>query len=104
TAHRTLALQDVVATHPHIAMTALLHKLCLDAFHRTYGHGCLEAIVRHVQLSVQAPELKESASAKSIAARHDAWKADVPADEAALWHWLGTLDDASRLALLAHCI
>jgi ParB family chromosome partitioning protein len=104
TAHRTLALQDAVAAHPHVAMTALLHKLCVDSFHRTYGPGCLEAGVRHVQLSVQAPELKESAPAKSIAARHDAWKADVPADETALWDWLVALDDASRLALLAHCI
>jgi ParB family chromosome partitioning protein len=104
TAHRTLALQDAVAARPQVAMTVLLYKLCVDAFHRTYGPGCLEAGVRHVQLSVQAPELKESASAKSIAARHDAWKADVPADEAALWDWLGALDDASRLALLAHCI
>jgi ParB family chromosome partitioning protein len=104
TAHRTLALQDAVAAHPHVAMTALLHKLCVDAFHRAYGPGCLEAGVRHVQLSAQAPELKESASAKSIAARYDAWKADVPADEAALWDWLVALDDASRLALLAHCI
>ncbi len=104
TAHRTLALQDAVAAHPHVAMTALLHKLCIDAFHRTYGPGCLEAGVRHVQLSAQAPELKESASARSISARHDAWKADVPADEAALWDWLVALDGASRLALLAHCV
>ncbi len=104
TAHRTLALQDAVAAHPHVAMTALLHKLCIDAFHRTNGPGCLEAGVRHVQLSAQAPELKESASARSISARHDAWKADVPADEAALWDWLVALDDASRLALLAHCV
>jgi ParB family transcriptional regulator, chromosome partitioning protein len=48
--------------------------------------------------------LKESASAKSIADRHAAWKADPPTDEQALWDWLGTLDDASRLALLAHCV
>jgi ParB family transcriptional regulator, chromosome partitioning protein len=104
TTHRTLALQDAVAAHPHVAMTALLHKLCADAFHRSYGQGCLEAGVRHVQLSVQAPDLKESASAQSIAARHEAWKADVPVDEAALWDWLVALDDGSRLALLAHCI
>ena len=32
TAHRTLALRDAVANNPHVAMTALLHKLCLDAF------------------------------------------------------------------------
>lgn len=104
TAHRTLALQDAVAGRPQVAMTALLYKLCVDAFHRTYGPGCLEAGVRHVQLPVQAPTLKESAPATSIAARHEAWRADIPADEAALWDWLGTLDDASRLALLAHCI
>jgi ParB family chromosome partitioning protein len=104
TAHRTLALQDAVAAHPHVGMTALLHKLCVDAFHRAYGPACLEASVRHVHLSVQAPDLKASASAKSILARHDAWNADVPADEAALWDWLVTLDDASRLALLAHCV
>jgi ParB family chromosome partitioning protein len=104
TAHRTLALQDAVAAQPQVAMTALVHKLCLDAFHRTYGPGCIEAGVRHVQLSIQAPELKESASARSIAARHGGWRADMPTDEAALWDWLAALDDASRLALLAHCI
>ena len=104
TAHRTLALQDAVAAQPQFAMTALLHKLCLDAFHRTYGPGCIEAGVRHVQLSIQAPELKESASARSIAARHEGWRADMPTDEAALWDWLAALDDASRLALLAHCV
>jgi ParB family chromosome partitioning protein len=53
---------------------------------------------------VQAPDLKESASARSIADRHEAWKADMPTDEQALWDWLIALDDASRLALLAHCV
>src|SRR5216683_1562956 len=48
-------------------------------------------------------ELTESASAKSVADRHAAWKADMPTDEQALWDWLATLDDASRLALFAHC-
>jgi ParB family transcriptional regulator, chromosome partitioning protein len=99
TAHRTLALRDAVACHPQVAMTALLHKLCVDAFYQTYTPGCLEAGVRHVQLPGQTPDLKESASAKSIADRHAAWNADL-----ALWDWLATLDDASRLALLAHCV
>jgi ParB family transcriptional regulator, chromosome partitioning protein len=30
TAYRTLSLRDAVANNPHVAMTALLHKLCLD--------------------------------------------------------------------------
>ena len=35
TAYRTLALRDAVANNPHVAMTALLHKLCLDTFQHT---------------------------------------------------------------------
>jgi len=104
TAHRTLALRDAVASQPQVAMTMLLHKLCVDAFYQTHTPGCLEAGVRYVQLPVQAPDLKESASARSIADRHEAWKADMPTDEQTLWDWLVALDDASRLALLAHCV
>jgi ParB family chromosome partitioning protein len=104
TAYRTLALRDAVASHPQVAMTALLHKLCVDAFYQTYTLGCLEAGVRHIQLPVQAPDMKESASAKSITDRHEAWRADLPTDEQALWDWLVALDDASRFNLLAHCV
>src|SRR3546814_12942061 len=32
------------------------------------------------------------------------WAADVPKDDEALWDWLASLDDASRMALLAHCV
>lgn len=104
TAHRTLALRDALACHPQVAMTALLHRLCVEAFHQTYGPGCLEAGVRHVELAVQTPDLKDSASAKSIMDRHAAWRIEVPADDSALWNWLAGLDDARRLALLAHCV
>jgi ParB family chromosome partitioning protein len=105
TAHRTLALRDAVANNPHVAMTALLHKLVIDAFQRTSSAGaCLEASVRHVFFSVQAADLKDSPSAKSVAERHEAWKTDVPQDDQALWDWLAALDDTSRMALLAHCI
>jgi ParB family chromosome partitioning protein len=36
--------------------------------------------------------------------RHDAWATDIPKDDDALWDWLAGLDDASRMALLAHCV
>jgi len=105
TAHRTLALRDAVASNPQIALTALLHKLVIDTFQRTStGGGCLEASVRHVFFPAQAADLKDSPSACAIAERHDAWKADLPQDDQALWDWLSALDDASRLALLAHCV
>ncbi len=104
TAHRTLALRDALASNPHVAMTALLHKLCVDTFQREMSYGCLQVSVRQVHFSAQASDLKESASAKAIDDRNKAWAADMPNDEVALWDWIAALDDASRSRLLAHCV
>ncbi len=104
TAHRTLALRDAVANNPQVALTALLHKLCRDTFQHSAPGACLEASVRHVFFPVQATDLKESSSARAVADRHDAWKAELPKDANALWDWLGALDDSRRGALLAHCV
>ncbi|RWJ00039.1 ParB/RepB/Spo0J family partition protein [Mesorhizobium sp.] len=105
TAHRTLALRNAVAGNPHVAMTALLHRLVLDSFRERSFTGCVEASVRHVYLPAQEADLKDSSPAKAVFEREQAWKADIPfGDDDALWTWLDTLDDASRLALLAHCV
>lgn len=56
------------------------------------------------QMSAQASGLKESAPSKAIEDRKNAWAADMPKDENALWDWLAGLDDASRSSLLAHCV
>jgi ParB family chromosome partitioning protein len=104
TAFRTIALQHAVANNPHVAMTVLLHKLCLDTFqHGAHGH-CLEAAVREVYFQNQPTGLKDSLSAKSATDRHDAWAKNMPRDKAKLWNWLTAVDDASRAALLAHCV
>jgi ParB family chromosome partitioning protein len=104
TAYRTLALRDAVASNPQVAMTALLHKLCLDTFHHGLFNSCLDASVREVSFPIQPADLKDSLPAKAVDERQEAWSADVPEDEAALWDWLDTLDDARRYALLAHCV
>ncbi len=104
TAYRTLALRDAVANNPRVAMTALLHKLCLDTFQHSASGACLEASVRQVFFSIQPADLKDSPSAKAVAERHEAWKADLPKDETALWDWLAALDEVSRAALMAHCV
>jgi ParB family chromosome partitioning protein len=104
TCHRTLALRDALANNPRVAFTALLHTLCRELFSHSLSSGCLQILVRDVSFPIQPPDLKDSASAKAIAERHAAWKHDMPEDEDALWNWLDGLDDASRLALLAHCI
>ncbi len=50
TAHCTLALRDAVAVNPHVAKTALLHRLVMDCFMPHSSRGCLEAQVREVHL------------------------------------------------------
>ena len=105
TAHRTLALRDAVGANPQVAFTALLHKLVRDTFQRTATSGAsLQASVNHVFFREQGKDLAETVYAKSVTQRHEDWKADLPADEDALWDWLAVLDDASRMALLAHCV
>lgn len=104
TASRTLALRDAVANNPHAALTLLLHRWCRDLVHRSHQPGSLEAVVREVHFPVQAPDLKDSPAARAIAGRQEAWSSDLPHEEAALWDFLHALDEASRLALLAHCV
>lgn len=104
TAHRTLALHNALANNPHVAMTALLHRLVMERYHYSAPSGCLEITVRHRFFSTQGTDLKDSPSAKVIETRYEDWNADLPSDDDALWDWIAALDDASRMALLAHCI
>ncbi len=104
TAHRTLALHDALANNPHVAMTALLHRMVMERYHYSAPTGCIEISVRQQRLGVQGGDLSDTPSAKAIDERFAAWKADVPSDEGALWDWIAALDDTSRMALLAHCV
>jgi len=106
TAHRTLALREAVGRSPNVALTLLLLKLVTDTFRTSGALGsCVEFSVRHVYMSAQSPELKDSAVAKSVDARHAAWEEDLPlGDDAALWDYLTVLDQGGRLALLAHSL
>jgi ParB family chromosome partitioning protein len=106
TAHRTLALREAVGRSPDVALTLLLLKLVNDTFRTSNSSGsCLEASVRHVYMSAQASDLKDSVVAKLVDDRHAEWDADLPlGDDVALWDYLASLDQASRLSLLAHCL
>ena len=104
TVYRTLALRDAVAGNPHIAMTVLLHKLVRDTFRHRTAISCLDASVREVHFPAQPDGLNDSPSAKAVEERHAGWKRDLPDDDDALWGWLNALDEASRAALLAHCV
>ncbi|AHI25872.1 chromosome partitioning protein ParB [Komagataeibacter xylinus] len=104
TAWRTLVLRDAFASNPHIALTELLHTLVRDVYWQTPGADCLEAYVREIPLPVHSPDMPGSLPAHALRQRNEGWKHDLPDDEDALWRWVDGLDDASRMALLAHCL
>ncbi|MFT8784018.1 MAG: ParB/RepB/Spo0J family partition protein [Acetobacter syzygii] len=104
TAWRTLALRDAFASNPHIALTEFLHTLVRDVYWQTPGADCLEAYVREISLPVHSPDMPGSLPAHALRQRNEGWKHDLPDDEDALWRWIDGLDDASRMALLAHCL
>ena len=104
TAHRTLALRDALAENPAITFQAVLHNFVMTAFYRFASSGsCLEIGLRTPTFPTQAPGLRESASAKAVEARHEAWKERLPESEAHLWEVLTTFDGATQSSLFAHC-
>jgi len=104
TAHRTLALRDALAGNPAVAFSAVLHNFVLATFYRfATSNGCLEIAVRSPTLPPQAPGLNDSASAKAIDTRHDAWKVRLPKEEGDLWDRLIAFDAAEQSSLFAHC-
>lgn len=103
TAERTLALRDGLANDPDTAFIAVLYTLCLGAFHRMPTATCLEISARSTAFGLQAPGLRDTASARAIEARHQQWEKHLPRDEHELWTALVALDSDSRAALFAHC-
>ena len=103
TAHRTVALQDAIAGNPATAFAAVLHAMALSTFYFASRESCLGIAVSRASFPDQAPGLRDSPSARSIAARHDAWKARLPKADADLWSALIALDGEEQAALFAHC-
>jgi ParB family chromosome partitioning protein len=104
TAHRTLALREVVANDPDTALLAMLHALCLKLFYRFALDSCLEVEVKSVLFGAQIEGLADMPYATAIDARHGTWAAQLPKDPGDLWDILTGLDGDSRQALFAHCV
>lgn len=103
TAHRTLALQDAFAASPSTAFAAVLHALVLSTFYHGRTETCLGVTVQRTSFPNQAPGMKDSPSARSIAARHEAWEKRLPDSDKDLWDALMLLDGGDQAALFAHC-
>ena len=104
TAHRTLALRDALGDDPATAFAAVLHVFALATFYRLSASGsCLDITLREPTFPAEPPRLKESAPARSIAARHADWKARLPKSEDDLWAALIQLTGDEQARLFAHC-
>jgi ParB family chromosome partitioning protein len=103
TAQKTLALRNALASDVDIAFVTVLHALVLQVFYRFAKDSCLEVTMTSNSFG-QVQGLAETPWAKEIAERHDAWDRDLPDETTDLWEFLLGLDEASRKALLAHCV
>ncbi len=103
TAHRTLALQDAFAASPSTAFAAVLHTMVLSSFYHGRTESCVGISVTRTSFPNQAPGMKDSPSARSIAARHESWEKRLPDSDKDLWDALMLLDGGDQAALFAHC-
>lgn len=103
TAHRTAALQAVLAQKPEVALTALLHTLVLKLFFNGGGGSCVKIKLTELDLTPFASGIGESRAAEALAAIRQKLAAEFP-EEGQLWPWLESLDRRKKLALLAYCV
>lgn len=103
TAHRTLGLRLALGEQPDMALVAVTHALAAQIFYRGVEAHCLEIRPASPHLGGHADGIEDTAAAKALADRHDGWAADMPPNVADLWGFIAGLDQASVMALFAHC-
>ena len=103
TAHRTLALREALGNDWDTAFLAVFHALCLRLFYRSAADTCLEIEAKSAGFGTQASGLNDTASARAIDVRHEAWLKQLPATSSELWDALVGFDTDTRAALFAHC-
>lgn len=104
TAHRTLALRVALGENPDAALIALTHALAAQTFYPGGGEfTCLDIKIGSQALASHAIGIEDTATAKALAERNEAWARQMPDDANGLWPFIAGLDHDSRMALLAHC-
>jgi ParB family chromosome partitioning protein len=104
TAYRTSALRNELASHPQMAIIAVVHVLALATFFHDREGSCLEILSKSAPLSGHAPGIGESLAETQIVERHAMWSKRLPPEPELLWTFIAALTDDERSALLAHCV
>jgi ParB family chromosome partitioning protein len=100
TAHRTAALQAMLAGNPKVALVAVVHALALGVFYHDDASS-LQIAPRIVYLDRSAEGIAEAAAHKELEAATKAIRKRLPKDAAKLWPWLIEQDQKNQLAVLA---
>lgn len=87
-----------------MALVAVVHALAVQTFYRGGEASCLEIRLTSAYLASHADGIEDTAPAKALADRHARWASDMPQNVADLWAFVAGLDQASLMALLAHCV
>jgi ParB family transcriptional regulator, chromosome partitioning protein len=103
TAHRTAALQAMLADNPKVALAAVVHGLALGLFYDGDGASILQITPRVADLDRSAEGIGDTVAMKQLAAATKAMKKRLPKDGGKLWDWLRKQEQKTLLALLAVC-
>lgn len=106
-AHRTAALQAEVASHPQVALVAVVHRLALRVVVNGYGSG--DSVINisaspQDGLDAYAPDVAQSPAAVQMREARQAWAERLPEDPATLFSALLALPQGELLSLLAVCV
>ncbi|MBJ7535397.1 ParB N-terminal domain-containing protein [Rhodomicrobium vannielii ATCC 17100] len=101
TAHRTAAMQALVAQSPDIALLTITHALVAQQFYHARHFSCLGVDLATVRLDDRAPGIGDSPAVVEYNERVKAVTTGLPREARDLWDHLSRLDRESLLALLA---
>jgi ParB family transcriptional regulator, chromosome partitioning protein len=104
TAHRTAALQAMLADNPKVALAAVVHTLALGIFH---PHDRADSVLRinpaAVTLDRSAEGIDTSKTHKQLETATKAVRKRLPKNADKLWDWCLDQDQKTLLAVLAVC-
>jgi ParB family chromosome partitioning protein len=103
TAHRTAALQAVLAARPEEALNALAFALALRVFHGSYLPSCIDIRPVVTDPSHGRETVGESPAMAELMKLTGAWVERLPDQPGDLLSWITSADMETKLGLLAFC-
>jgi ParB family transcriptional regulator, chromosome partitioning protein len=106
TAHRTLALQAMLAERPNLALVALTHRLVLHTFFARgrSEHSALQIGVTDVELRQHAPDMEGCKAFAALEDRRKGLQAALPTEVETLFDWLLRQSQSTLWEFFAFCV